>query len=122
KKLPGKPDLVFPKFRAVVFVQGCFWHRHQGCPFATVPASNSAFWSRKLEGNSARDTRNIAALRAIGWRVATVWECTTRRTSTEELAGEIPRWLVTARPFLLLQRSKKRSRFRPPMLSNRRTI
>src|SRR5688572_25930517 len=60
--LPGKPDLVFPRHRAAVFVHGCFWHQHQDCRFATQPATNRAFWQKKLEGNVARDARNKTAL------------------------------------------------------------
>ena len=73
--LPGKPDLVLRRHRAVVFVHGCFWHRHPGCKHAYTPKSNARFWLRKLEGNAARDVLNQAALRAHGWRVFTVWEC-----------------------------------------------
>lgn len=73
--LPGRPDIVLPKWKAVVFVHGCFWHRHPYCPFAYMPASNRSFWEKKFEDNVARDQRNQAALRQAGWRVFTVWEC-----------------------------------------------
>lgn len=75
KHLAGRPDLVLTRYRAVVNVHGCFWHQHRGCRFAYMPASNRAFWRQKLEGNVARDLRNEAALRELGWRVLTVWEC-----------------------------------------------
>ncbi len=75
KDLPGKPDLVFPKYRAAVFVNGCFWHRHEGCSQATTPKSNVEFWERKFRGNVERDARNHRALRENGWRVVVVWEC-----------------------------------------------
>ena len=78
KRLPGRPDLVLPRYRAVVNVHGCFWHQHHGCRFAYMPASNRAFWKQKLEGNVARDLRNEAALCELGWRVLTVWECEVR--------------------------------------------
>lgn len=74
-RLPGKPDIVFPKYRAAVFVHGCFWHRHPGCSVATTPKSNTAFWMEKFDRNVARDARSKEALEASGWRVFTVWEC-----------------------------------------------
>lgn len=73
--LPGRPDLVFPKWGAAVFVHGCFWHQHKNCRIANVPGSNTAFWQAKFQANKRRDARAIRALRAAGWRVAVVWEC-----------------------------------------------
>ena len=73
--LPGKPDLVFPRYRTVVFVHGCFWHRHAGCNIASTPKSNTPFWLEKFEKNIARDARVAAQLEAKGWRVLVVWEC-----------------------------------------------
>lgn len=73
--LPGKPDLVFPKYRAVVFVHGCFWHRHAGCRYATTPSSNAEFWRTKFDSNVARDNRVARQLRKEGWRVFLVWTC-----------------------------------------------
>lgn len=75
KDLPGSPDLVFPKHRLCLFIHGCFWHRHRGCLKTTSPKSNAAFWMDKFAKNVERDTRQAAALRALGWRVAVVWEC-----------------------------------------------
>jgi DNA mismatch endonuclease (patch repair protein) len=72
--LPGKPDLVFPSRKAVVFVHGCFWHRHE-CERFKWPQGNEAFWKTKLEANAERDMRMKAALKMLGWRVLTVWEC-----------------------------------------------
>ena len=74
-RFPGKPDLVFPKYRTIVLVHGCFWHRHPNCRFATTPASNASFWGMKLSDNVTRDNYQIAALTAQGWRVVVVWEC-----------------------------------------------
>ena len=74
-KLPGRPDLVFPKYHAVVFVHGCYWHRHKGCKNATMPKSRSDFWQAKFDGTIDRDSRNSAELTKMGWRVITVWEC-----------------------------------------------
>ena len=95
KGLPGKPDLVFPKFKSVVFVNGCFWHRHEGCRFATTPATRQDFWLRKFEENTARDTRNIDALLAAGWRVKVVWECAIKSEGVEIVAREVVNWLRT---------------------------
>ena len=77
--LPGKPDIVLGPRRLVIFVHGCFWHRHAGCKVATMPAANRNFWQTKLEGNAARDRRHRIALQKLGWRVVTVWECETRQ-------------------------------------------
>jgi DNA mismatch endonuclease (patch repair protein) len=73
--LPGHPDIVLPRHHTVVFVHGCFWHRHRNCRFASTPKSNIAFWSEKLGQNVERDTRNRRELRRLGWRVVVVWEC-----------------------------------------------
>lgn len=73
--LPGKPDLVLPKYKAVVFVHGCFWHRHAGCSIATTPKSNTDFWLAKFARNVARDKRVVGELSAIGWNVVIAWEC-----------------------------------------------
>ena len=73
--LPGRPDIVLPKHRAVVFVHGCFWHRHKFCRFATTPSTNRQFWLDKLTGNVRRDRRHGTELSKQGWRVLIVWEC-----------------------------------------------
>lgn len=75
KGLPGRPDLVLAKHRAVVFVHGCFWHRHPGCTKASVPHTNEAFWQAKFASNQARDERNQRCLGQLGWTVVVVWEC-----------------------------------------------
>ncbi|MYE06667.1 MAG: DNA mismatch endonuclease Vsr [Chloroflexi bacterium] len=75
KSLPGSPDVCFPKWRAVLLVNGCFWHRHEGCPNATTPRSNARYWREKFKRNVERDRQNINALIAQGWRVGVVWEC-----------------------------------------------
>ncbi len=89
--LPGKPDLVLPKYRTAVFVHGCFWHRHPGCKYATTPKSNTHYWHDKFTKNVARDTRNQAELRAKGWRVTVVWECELR--DMESLAERLKKVL-----------------------------
>jgi DNA mismatch endonuclease, patch repair protein len=75
--LPGRPDVVLPKYRTVIFVHGCFWHRHKGCKNCTTPTNRRKWWERKLDGNAARDNRHQAALKKLGWRVVIIWECQT---------------------------------------------
>ena len=76
--LPGKPDIVLPKYHAVVFVNGCFWHAHDGCKWFVPPKTRTDFWSAKFEYNKARDHRNYQKLEDMGWRVLIVWECEIR--------------------------------------------
>jgi DNA mismatch endonuclease (patch repair protein) len=88
KDLPGKPDIVLPKYRAVIFVHGCFWHRH-GCQSTTTPESRRDFWLAKFSENVSRDKRNIAALLEQSWRVMVIWECSLRgKNATPELVAE----------------------------------
>lgn len=75
RKLPGNPDIVLPKYKTVIFVDGCFWHGHEGCKYFKMPKSNVEFWQNKIERNIARDIRNEAELKALGWRVIRIWEC-----------------------------------------------
>ena len=93
RKLPGRPDLALARYRAAIFIQGCFWHRHEGCRFTTTPKSNARFWADKFEQNVARDRRIIETLRSQGWRVATVWECALRRHGAAPVVDAIERWL-----------------------------
>lgn len=78
KDLPGTPDIVIPKHRLVVFVHGCFWHRHEGCPKSSVPKSNKQFWENKFVENVERDARARGQLENAGWRVIVIWECETK--------------------------------------------
>lgn len=75
KALPGKPDLVLPKYKTVVFVHGCFWHQHKGCRYFVVPKTRTEFWLNKIGRNVTNDERQQAELTAAGWKVLTVWEC-----------------------------------------------
>ena len=75
RRYPGHPDVVLPRWRAIVFVNGCFWHMHEGCPKCVIPKSNVDFWTAKLIRNRERDARQIAGLERDGWRVFVVWEC-----------------------------------------------
>ena len=92
RELPGRPDIVLPKWRAVVFVHGCFWHMHEGCPLFRLPATRTAFWLEKLESNRSRDQTAIQALASAQWRVTVVWECALNRDRV--LAGKhLVRWI-----------------------------
>ncbi|MFT3987965.1 very short patch repair endonuclease [Aestuariivirga sp.] len=95
RDLPGSPDLVFPRLKTVVFVHGCFWHRHPGCKYSYNPKSNVEFWSRKFQNNIARDERVKGNLERLGWQVVVIWECQTtdfnslKRTLQAYLENEI---------------------------------
>lgn len=78
RSLPGRPDVVLPKYGTVVLVHGCFWHRHARCPLAYIPKTRTQFWSQKFDVNVARDRRVVSTLRSLGWRVLVVWECELR--------------------------------------------
>lgn len=101
--LVGRPDLVFPKYRAVVFVHGCFWHRHQGCRYATTPLTRPGFWKRKFVANVKRDQFVQHELLSGGWRVAIVWECALRKLDlVPEVTKCVEEWLKSDDPFLEL--------------------
>ena len=85
--LPGKPDIILPKYKKIIFVHGCFWHVHDGCNFSMTPSSRKEFWSEKFETNEKRDKRNYDALLASGWRVLVVWECAIKTRKNNELDG-----------------------------------
>jgi len=85
KNLPGRPDIVLPRDRTIIMVHGCFWHAHDGCPIARVPATRREFWEAKFDANRERDRRNADALASMGWRVVTIWECEARSASLEDL-------------------------------------
>lgn len=87
KELPGKPDIVLPKHKTVIFVHGCFWHRHKGCKDAGIPKSNTLFWRTKLNANVERDKKNKAAIKRRGWKVIIVWECETNKSA--KLSGRL---------------------------------
>lgn len=99
KTLPGKPDIVLPKYRAAIFVHGCFWHRHPGCKYAYTPKSRLDFWNRKFEENVTRDRNNLALLQQEGWLPIVVWECEIKR---------IPSTVLEKVSRTLQQRLKKR--------------
>lgn len=75
KKLPGKPDLVFPKYKTVLFIHGCFWHGHEGCKYYVTPKTNTEWWLAKINGNMIKDKNSIIQLEQQGWKVLVIWEC-----------------------------------------------
>ena len=75
RRYPGKPDIVLPKYKTIIFVNGCFWHQHAGCKSATLPETNYSYWKEKLQRNVARDKIQIAKLKDMGWYVIVLWEC-----------------------------------------------
>lgn len=89
KTLPGKPDLVFPKYHLALFIHGCFWHRHKGCRYATTPASNPEFWQKKFDDNVRRDKEVLRQLKRAGWRVLVIWECEINETTLTALQHRI---------------------------------
>ncbi len=95
-ELPGKPDLVFPKYNAGIFIHGCFWHGHT-CHYFKVPGTHKKFWLTKIQGNRDRDSRQIARLRNLGWRVLIIWECVTRKNPDMPfgtLIDHVRHWLI----------------------------
>jgi len=113
-KLPGKPDIVLPMYKAVIFVHGCFWHRHPKCWWNTNPASNVEFWTTKFGETIERDARNITALREIGWRVAVVWECSLRLETIERVTSTLAQWLKGNEAMLNLPVEVKTGRSAKP--------
>lgn len=101
KTLPGTPDLVFPKYRSVIFVHGCFWHRHD-CSFFKLPQTRTEFWSEKINGNVRRDRLAIAALEDLGWRCLIVWECTLKKKNAAPAAliDGISEWIFAEKNSL----------------------
>lgn len=83
--LPGKPDIVLPKYKCVVFVHGCFWHAHEGCKYCRKPKSNVEYWIPKIQRNVARDRREVQALKDMGWNVNIVWECELKNNAEKRL-------------------------------------
>ena len=106
KSLPGKPDIVFPKYRAVIFVHGCFWHAHD-CSLFRLPKTNRNFWKNKIASNRLRDRRVMDALRDQNWRVAVIWECAIRGMSEEHLVEVMEKtafWLTSNEDSLEIRR------------------
>ena len=96
--LPGNPDIVFPKYEAVCFVNGCYWHRHPGCQYATTPATRTGFWKEKFAQNVKRDRHVLKLLADMDWRAATVWECDVKHRP-ESVIDHLSEWLKETRNF-----------------------
>lgn len=95
KDLPGKPDIVLPKYKAAIFINGCFWHGHEGCRDFVVPKSNTAFWLEKIGKNKERDARDGSALASAGWKVITIWECELKKPVIEATLDSLVQSLVS---------------------------
>lgn len=109
KRYPGKPDLVFPHYYAVIFINGCFWHAHEGCEHFRFPNSNVAFWQKKFTRNKERDAENLKYYQEQCWRVCTVWECAIRgknsKQKIENVTSQIIEWLEEQNePFLEIKK------------------
>lgn len=104
KRLPGKPDLVFPRHNAIIFVHGCFWHGHD-CPLFKWPKTRPEFWKTKINRNREVDIRSEAALKQAGWRIGTIWECSLKNKKLEQIdlsLQEIENWLRSTRKSMTL--------------------
>jgi DNA mismatch endonuclease (patch repair protein) len=95
KRYPGKPDIVLPKYKAVIFIHGCFWHGHEGCPNFVLPKSNQNYWLPKLKRNRQRDTEHIHDLESNGWRVITVWECELKKAVRADRLERLYQEIIT---------------------------
>lgn len=93
KDLPGKPDIVLPKYRAVIFVHGCFWHGHD-CPRGQQPQTNADFWNQKIDRNVIRDKSDVSLLESLGWRVLIVWECEIKKKNEAVLLSRVKEFLL----------------------------
>ena len=89
KRLPGTPDIVLPKYKTVIFVNGCFWHGHKGCKYFVWPKNNAEFWKKKIEDNISRDQKSIELLEVQGWSVIIIWECELKKVSIDETLKNI---------------------------------
>ena len=107
RDLPGRPDVVLPKYKLALFVHGCFWHRHPQCSLAAVPKANAEFWQQKFEANVRRDAMNLAHLRQAGWRTVVVWECAIR-ASPSFVKSALKRAIHSKKHFLHISNPKRR--------------
>ena len=89
KDLPGKPDIVMPKYKTIIFIHGCFWHGHEGCEAAKLPTSNVDYWTGKVASNIKRDIQNKQLLNALGWNVIVIWECQLKMKNQDKKLGQL---------------------------------
>lgn len=95
KRYPGKPDVVLPKYKTVIFINGCFWHRHEGCKYATLPKTRVEYWNAKFERNVSNDKLHVHKLEELGWNVITIWECELKKAEFEKTMINIERELLS---------------------------
>lgn len=93
RRYPGTPDIVLPKYKTVIFINGCFWHRHEGCRYATTPKTRTEFWMNKFEKNVENDRKHKEELETMGWRVITLWECELKQNSFEDTMNRLEQQL-----------------------------
>lgn len=107
KDLPGKPDIVLPKYKAIIFIHGCFWHGHQNCRLFRLPASRTEFWEAKISRNQENDIKAMHLLLDSGWRICTIWECAIRRSRKDPalLMEMLTAWLAGTEPLLEIDES-----------------
>lgn len=94
KRYPGKPDIVLPKYKTVIFINGCFWHRHTGCKYTTTPKTRTEFWLEKFERNVRNDELHRQQLEDMGWKVITIWECQLKRNSFETTLNSVENMIL----------------------------
>lgn len=97
RRLPGSPDIVLPKYKTVIFVNGCFWHGHTGCKYFVWPKNNAEFWRRKIESNISRDSQKMQQLSSLGWRVIVIWECQLKPEWREKCLAHLVDEIVDAK-------------------------
>ena len=111
--LPGKPDIVLPKYKTCIFVNGCFWHKHEGCKYFVWPKNNAEFWKKKITGNVERDLRQQNELRLLGWDVVVIWECELKKDRFNETMASVEdkiRNSITTVSYTHLQEASRRYR------------
>jgi DNA mismatch endonuclease (patch repair protein) len=89
KRYPGRPDIILPKYHAIIFIHGCFWHGHENCKAAKLPETNTEFWRKKLSDNEVRDRKNVETLRNEGWNVIIIWQCQIKNKNNREKRMEL---------------------------------
>jgi DNA mismatch endonuclease (patch repair protein) len=94
KDMPGKPDIVLPKYKSVIFIHGCFWHGHEGCRYFVVPKTRTEWWLNKINGNATNDSKAESILKADGWNIIKVWECELKKSSLEDTFRQLQKSLL----------------------------